>query len=106
MQPDKRNIAKTKTNNNNNQEKAIFFVASQTLNLREKERNKDVKIRNGKTQKQTNATPSRSEKKINKAGYTATEVACGWAGVIFEVTSPLGQQQWGQRNKIIKKSKT
>ena len=26
----------------------------------------------------------------NKAGYTATEVACGWAGAIFEVTRPFG----------------
>ena len=26
----------------------------------------------------------------NKAGYTATEVACRWAGVIFEVTRPFG----------------
>ena len=30
---------------------------------------------------------------INKAGYTATEVACGWAGAIFEVTGPFGQEQ-------------
>ena len=30
---------------------------------------------------------------INKAGYTATEVACGWAGAIFEVTRPFGQEQ-------------
>ena len=22
----------------------------------------------------------------NKAGYTATQVACGWAGAVFEVT--------------------
>ena len=29
----------------------------------------------------------------NKAGYTATEVACGWAGTIFEVTRPFGQKQ-------------
>ena len=36
----------------------------------------------------------------NKAGYTATEVACGWAGAKFEVTRPLRQEQWGQRNKI------
>ena len=28
----------------------------------------------------------------NKAGYTATEVACGWAGAIFEVTRPFGQE--------------
>ena len=42
---------------------------------------------------------------INKAGYRATEVACGWAGAIFEVTRPFGQEQGGQSNKIIKKSK-
>ena len=46
-----------------------------------------------------------SETKENKAGYTATEVACGWAGAIFEVTRPFRQQQWGQRSKIIKESK-
>ena len=28
----------------------------------------------------------------NKARYTATEVACGWAGAIFEVTRQLGQE--------------
>ena len=32
-------------------------------------------------------------KKDNKAGYTATEVACGWAGAIFEVPKPFGQEQ-------------
>ena len=31
--------------------------------------------------------------KKNKAGYTATEVACGWVGAIFEVTGPFGQEQ-------------
>ena len=35
----------------------------------------------------------------------ATKVACGWAGAIFEVTRPLVQEQWGIRNKIIKKVK-
>ena len=29
----------------------------------------------------------------NKARYTATEVACGWAGAIFEVTRSFGQEQ-------------
>ena len=29
----------------------------------------------------------------NKAGYTATEVACGWAGAIFEVTGLFGEEQ-------------
>ena len=32
-------------------------------------------------------------KTINKAGYTATTVACGWAGAVFEVTGSLGQEQ-------------
>ena len=30
---------------------------------------------------------------FNKAGYTATEVACGWAGAIFKFTRPFRQQQ-------------
>ena len=29
----------------------------------------------------------------NKAGYATTEVACGWAEAIFEVTRPFGQEQ-------------
>ena len=30
---------------------------------------------------------------INKAGYTATPVACGWAGAVLEkVTRPFGQE--------------
>ena len=41
----------------------------------------------------------------NKAGYTATEVACGWAGDLFEVTRPFGQEWWGQKSKTNKKSK-
>ena len=36
--------------------------------------------------------------------YTATEVACGWAGAIFEVTRPFGQEQRVQKNEIIRKS--
>ena len=34
----------------------------------------------------------------------ATQVASRWAGAIFEVTRPFGQEQLGQRNTIIKKS--
>ena len=34
----------------------------------------------------------------NRARYMATEVACGKAGGIFEVTRPFGQEQCGQRN--------
>ena len=41
----------------------------------------------------------------NKAGYTATLVACGWAGAIFELTRAFGLAQYGQRIKIKKKSK-
>ena len=41
----------------------------------------------------------------NKARYTATLVACGWAGAIFELTRTFGQEQYGQRTKNIFKSK-
>ena len=41
----------------------------------------------------------------NKAGFMATEVPCGWAGAIFEIIRPFRREQWGQRNKIIKKIK-
>ena len=30
---------------------------------------------------------------INKAGYKATEIAQGWAGAIFEVFRPFGQEK-------------
>ena len=40
----------------------------------------------------------------NKAGYTATEVTCRWAGAIFEVTRLFGRSS-GVKKKIIKKSK-
>ena len=43
--------------------------------------------------------------KKNKAGYTATPVACRWAGAMFEVTRPFGQEQCAQKIKIIKKVK-
>ena len=29
----------------------------------------------------------------NKAGYTATPVACGWAGAIIEITPSFGQER-------------
>ena len=51
------------------------------------------------------SSKKRRWKRENKAGYTATEVTCGCAEAIFEVTRPCWQEQWGQRNKIIKKSK-
>ena len=30
---------------------------------------------------------------LNKTGYTATPVVCGWAGATFEVTRSFGQEQ-------------
>ena len=32
-------------------------------------------------------------KNKNKAGYTATPVACRWAGAVTEVTRSFGQEQ-------------
>ena len=32
-------------------------------------------------------------REINKAGYTATPVAFGWAGAIIEVSGTFGQEQ-------------
>ena len=29
----------------------------------------------------------------NKAGYTTTKVACGWAGAVLEVTQSFGQER-------------
>ena len=46
-----------------------------------------------------------SKVKENKGGYTATPVACRWAGAMFEVIRPFGEEQKGQRIKIIKKRK-
>ena len=47
----------------------------------------------------------RLRKKKNRAGYTATEVARGWAGAIFEVTRAFGQEQWGKKIEIMKRVK-
>ena len=41
----------------------------------------------------------------NKAGYTATPVACGWAGAIFEVSGAFGQEQYSQKPQKRQKSK-
>ena len=40
----------------------------------------------------------------NKAGYTATLVACGWVGAMIEkVTGAFGQEQWAQNAQRQKK---
>ena len=42
--------------------------------------------------------------KKNKAGYTATLVACGWAGAVLEVTRASGQEPYAQKAKKRRKS--
>ena len=42
----------------------------------------------------------------NKAGYTATLVACGWAGAVLEkVTRASGQEPYAQKAQKRRKSK-
>ena len=43
--------------------------------------------------------------KKNKTGYTATPVACGWAGAIFEVSGVFGQERYSQKPHKRQKSK-
>ena len=40
---------------------------------------------------------------VNKAGYTATLVACGWAGAVFELLKHLGKCSEAKDRKNIKK---
>ena len=42
---------------------------------------------------------------VNKAGYTATLVACGWAGAVFELLKHLGKCSEAKDRKNIKKVK-
>ena len=42
---------------------------------------------------------------MNKAGYTATEVACGWAGAVFELLKHLSKCSEAKDRKNIKKVK-
>ena len=44
-------------------------------------------------------------RKQNKAGYTATPVACGWAGAVFELPEHLGRSSEAKDRKNIKKVK-
>ena len=46
-----------------------------------------------------------STKITNKAGYTATLVACGWAGALLEVTGASGQEPYTQKAQQRQKSK-
>ena len=42
---------------------------------------------------------------LNKAGYTATLVACGWAGAVFELLKHLARSSEAKDRKNIKKIK-
>ena len=42
---------------------------------------------------------------VKKAGYTATLVACGWAGAVFELLKHLGKCSEAKDRKNIKKVK-
>ena len=46
-----------------------------------------------RTNKRKEKRNERNKTKGNKAGYTATKVAYGWVGAIFEVTRPFGQER-------------
>ena len=42
---------------------------------------------------------------LNKAGYMATLVACGWAGAVFELLKHLARSSEAKDRKNIKKVK-
>ena len=42
---------------------------------------------------------------LNKAGYTATPVACGWAGAVIELTKAFGQELLAQKAQKRRKGK-
>ena len=46
-----------------------------------------------------------AHKAKNKAGYTATLVACGWAGAVFEFLERFGKCSEAKDHKNIKKVK-
>ena len=41
----------------------------------------------------------------NKAGYTVTPVACGWAGTIFKVSGAFGQERYSKKTMNTEKVK-
>ena len=49
-------------------------------------------------EKERTKTKTKTKTKKNKAGYTATLVACGWAGAVLEkVTRASGQEPYAQK---------
>ena len=63
------------------------------------------KTNKGKKEGGKEEEKNRKKKDENKAGYTATPVACGWAGAIFEVSGAFGQEQYSQKPHKRRKSK-
>ena len=53
--------------------------------------------------KNPKSTTTKRGRRGNKAGYTATPVACGWAGAVVEVTRSFGQERLGQKSQKHKK---
>ena len=58
----------------------------------EGKRNEKKKENKMKKEKKTKKN-EKGKWKVNKAGYMATPVACGWAGAVIEVTRSFGQEQ-------------
>ena len=65
----------------------------QRKNERKNERKKKRKYESKKERLKEGNKKEMMEGKKNKAGYTATDVVCGWAGAIFEVTKPVRKEQ-------------
>ena len=59
----------------------------------------------GQTDGRTDMARSRVPWPLKKAGYTATPVACGWAGAIFEVSKSFRQERYSQNPYKRRKSK-
>ena len=63
--------------------------------IQKKRKKKKKKRKKGKKKKETDKSRKKKRGKLKqkKAGYTATEVACGWTRAIFKVTRPFRQER-------------
>ena len=67
------------------------------------EKTKEVEKPKEKNNQQENI---RTRRRVNEAGYTATLVACGWAGAVLEkVNRASGQKPYAQKAQKRQKSK-
>ena len=71
---------------------------------RKRKRDEQTKNKQRNTCREWNK-PKRCLEKKNKAGYTTTLVACGWAGAVFELLKHLGKCNEAKDCKNIKKVK-